>query len=104
MIESVDSDAIYRVLDHFKKSKKFKLSIEKLDKVMQNIGRGQFTYDVFKAAFDSDPKLQNLVTDFNKDTIELKSSELDDVTNTAPKNSDTVSKMAQAATDLKNGL
>ena len=39
---------------------------------MQNQGRGQFSYDVFKAAYDSDPKLQQLVTNFDQDKIEFK--------------------------------
>ena len=72
---------------------------------MQNMGRGQFTYDVFKAAYDADPKLQQLVKNFDKDTIELKTSETDDVEG-LPGNpgrpEDTVGKMAKNATDLSD--
>lgn len=77
--------------------------MKKLDKYMQNQGRGQFTYEVFKAAYDADPKLQQLVTNFDQDKIEFKDSEMDDVGG-LPGNpgrpSDTVSKMAKSAVDL----
>jgi hypothetical protein len=88
-----------------KDSGKFKLSIQKLDKLMQNMGKGNFTYDLFKAAYDADPRLQKLVTNFDKLNIELKSSETDDVAN-LPGNpgrpEDTVGKMAKNAVDLKS--
>jgi hypothetical protein len=69
---------------------------------MQNTGRNQFNFDVFKAAYDSDPRLQSIVTNFDKEKIELKTSELDDVSNDAKKagTADTVGDMAKNATDL----
>lgn len=72
---------------------------------MQNMGRGQFTYDVFKAAYDADPKLQELVKNFDKNKIDLKTSEVDDVEKIKgnpgrPK--DTVGQMAKNATDLSD--
>jgi len=77
----------------------------KLNKFMQNQGRGQFNYDVFKAAYDADPKLQELVTNFDQEKIEFKDSEMDDVSK-LPGNpgrpSDTVGKMAKNAVDLKD--
>jgi hypothetical protein len=80
------------------------LSMIKLDKFMQNQGRGSFDYETFKAAYDSDPKLQELVTNFDKDKIEFKQSEVDDVAGAVPGNpgrpSDTVGKMAKNAVDL----
>ena len=79
--------------------------MKKLDKFMQNQGRGQFSYDVFKAAYDSDPKLQQLVTNFDQDKIEFKDSEVDDVEKikgNPGRPSDTVGKMAKNAVDLKD--
>lgn len=74
---------------------------------MQNQGRGQFTYDVFKAAYDADPKLQELVKNFDQNKIEFKKSEVDDVED-LPGNpgrpSDEVGKMAKNATDLGDEL
>lgn len=70
---------------------------------MRNQGKGNFNYDVFKAMYDADPRLQELVTNFNQDKIEFKTSEVDDVAKLpgkpgAPR--DTVGKMAKNATDL----
>ena len=74
---------------------------------MQNQGIQQFNYDTFKAAYDADPRLQELVKNFDKNTIELKQSETDDVEG-LPGNpgrpSDTVGQMASNATDLCSGL
>ena len=68
---------------------------------MQNQGRGQFTYDVFKAAYDSDPRLQTLVTNFDQNTIELKSDEMDDVpADNTDAGGDSIGTMAKRATDL----
>lgn len=68
---------------------------------MQNMGRGQFSYDVFKAAYDEDPKLQELVTNFDQKKIELKSSETDDLSPSKDTSSgNKISSMAKRATDL----
>ena len=74
---------------------------------MQNQGIQQFSYDTFKAVYDADPRIQELVKNFDKNTIELKQSETDDV-ESLPGNpgrpSDTVGQMASNATDLGNNL
>ena len=74
---------------------------------MQNQGRGQFDYETFKAAYDADPRLQELVKNFDKEKIELKQSEVDDVEG-LPGNpgrpSDEVGQMAKNATDLGDEL
>lgn len=79
------------------------LSIAKLDKYMRNQGKGNFDYDSFKAMYDSDPRLKQLVTNFDKEKIEFKQSEVDDVAK-LPGNpgapSDTVGNMAKNATDV----
>ena len=69
---------------------------------MQNTGRNQFNFDVFKAAYDSDPRIQYLVTNVDQEKIELRTSELDDVSGDAKTASDdaTVSNMAKRATNL----
>jgi predicted glycosyltransferase involved in capsule biosynthesis len=53
--------------------------MSKLDKFMQNQGRGQFNYEAFKAMYDNDPKLKQLIKNFDKEKIELKQDEVDDV-------------------------
>ena len=46
---------------------------------MRNQGEGNFDYDSFKVMYDGDPKIQQLVTNFDQDKIEFKQSEVDDV-------------------------
>ena len=75
-------------------------SIEKLDGYMQNIGEKSFTFDTFKAAYDTDTRIQELVTDFNKDTISLKDSEMDDVSKKHNRSKNDVSTMAKRATKV----
>ena len=73
---------------------------------MQNVGNQQFSYDSFKAEYDSDPKLQDIVKDFNKDTITLKGSSMDDVNpadfknDGRPRSKNKVNQMAKRAVDL----
>ena len=103
--EGVDSDFIYNVLRQQEAAGVAALSMIKLDKFMQNQGAGNFDYEVFKAAYDADPRLQELVTNFDQDKIEFKSSEVDDVKNikgNPGRPSDTVGKMAKNAVDLKD--
>ena len=70
---------------------------------MQNQGSGNFDYESFKAMYDADPRIQQLVTNFDQDKIEFKGSEVDDVKNikgNPGRPSDTVGKMAKNAVDL----
>jgi hypothetical protein len=67
---------------------------------MQNIGNQQFSYDTFKAAYDSDPKLQDIVKKFDQDSITLKTSEIDDINPSRSKSTNKVSQMAKRAVDL----
>jgi hypothetical protein len=80
------------------------LSMKKLDKYMRNQGKGNFDFESFKAMYDADPKIQQLVTNFDQDKIEFKTSEVDDVAGAVPGNpgapSDTVGNMAKNATDV----
>ena len=85
--------------------------MKKLDKYMQNQGNGQFDFEVFKQAYDSDPRLKQLVTNFDKDKIELKQSEMDDVAGAAADgaaataaDANSVADMAKSATDLGSKL
>ena len=66
---------------------------------MRNSDKQQFSYETFVAAIESDPRLQNIVTNYTKDTIELKQSEVDDLNKTNP-GADTVGQMAARATDV----
>lgn len=67
---------------------------------MQNIGNQQFTYDSFKAAYDSDPKVKEIVKDFDQQRVTLKTSEIDDVNPSRTKSKNKVSQMAKRAVDI----
>lgn len=70
---------------------------------MRSAGVQQFSYETFVAAHQSDPRLQKIVTNFNKDQIDFKQSEVDDLN--APQGDDNdVAQMAQRATDLGDKL
>ena len=73
---------------------------------MKKQGRGQFSFDVFKAAYDSEPKLQELVKNFDKEVINLKADSMDDVPNVKQDSgeNDKVSQMAKSATDLSKSI
>ena len=68
---------------------------------MRNVGNQQFDYDTFKNAFDSDNKIKSLVKDFDKDSITLKTSEMDDLKLTKRKKKNTVSQISKRTVDLK---
>jgi hypothetical protein len=68
---------------------------------MRNIGNQQFDYETFKVAYDSDNKIKSIVKDFDKETITLKTSEVDNLKTTKHKKKNTVSNMAKKAVDLK---
>jgi hypothetical protein len=67
---------------------------------MQNTGNQQFTYDSFKAAYDSDPKIKDIVKDFDQNTVTLKTSELDDINPSKGQSKNKISQMAKRAVDL----
>lgn len=70
---------------------------------MRSAGVQQFSYDTFVAAHQADPRLKNIITNFNKTEINFKQSEVDDLN--APQGDDNdVSQMAKRATDLGANL
>jgi len=80
------------------------ISVERLDKIMHNVGNEHFDYESFKMAYDSDDRLKEIITDFDKDTITIKTSEVDDVktSGTAPKDpAADVNRMAMNATNRR---
>ena len=70
---------------------------------MANVGAVQFSYDTLKAAYDSDPKISEIIADFTQETVTLKTSEVDDLkTKKKSRNKNKVSQMAKKAVDLKD--
>jgi hypothetical protein len=81
------------------------LPMAKLDAFMQKQGLGQFSFETFKVAYDTDPRIKNLIKNFDKDKIEFKQDETEDLpTATEPAADNTVSNMAKSATDLGDNL
>jgi hypothetical protein len=76
------------------------MSIAQLDKVMQNAGLPHFDFEMFKAAYDSMPDVQNLVKNFDQDKIEIAIDAVDNLSTPSADGSDDVEKMAKRATDL----
>ena len=79
--------------------------MSKLDAYMQNQGQGQFDFEVFKAAYDSDPRMQELVTNFDDNKIELGQHDADSLPTGGDDTGDSkVAAMADRATDLDDTL
>lgn len=89
---------------HFEKPSKDKIkegSINiDLNKVMQNMGGESFVYGTFKNAYDSDPRVKEMVKDFSDDGVTLKTKEdAEQAPTSSDDGGDKVSQMAQNATD-----
>jgi len=105
VIGSADSkgDAVFL---HFNKPtpNSIKQGVRNLDlnKLMQNVGAEQFDFETFKSAYDTDPRVKTMIKNFDKDGIEPKTQKEreEGVASSGPDGADTVSQMAQRATDL----
>lgn len=94
---------------HFSKPKKqdIKPDAKNLDlnKIMQNMGREQFDYGTFKAAYDTDPRIKTMVHDFNYTGVQPKTTNLlDKPSSDKDVEGDKVADMAKNATDLGDNL
>jgi len=75
-----------------------------INDIMEKMGLPQFTYDSFKAAYDADPQIQEIVDNFSSEGIEINAEEKDDGVVDKDTDSNAVSKMAKAATDLSDNI
>jgi hypothetical protein len=72
-----------------------------LNKIMQNMGGEAFAYGTFKNAYDSDPRVKEMVKNFSEAGIDLKTKEdADQTPQGGEEGGDTVAQMAQSATDV----
>jgi hypothetical protein len=85
------------ILQHLqsKLGKGAQVPISAVSNLMRNVGYG-LTYDDFKKMYDSNPELQNLVGNFNQDTITIGKSD-DEMPGDQEGGEDTVDQMAQTA-------
>ena len=100
MSEGLDTSKLYQVLTVLKRKGFDEVPIDRLDQYMRNIGNAQFSYDIFKSAYDQDLKIQDIVTDFDKNKISFKTSEIDDIKTKKRSKKDTVGTMAKRATKV----
>lgn len=78
------------------------MTFDELNQTMKNIGKQQFDYRTFKAAYDSDQRIQSMVANFNKEGLALNTDvEADEDPQDPQQNIDgdeEVSQMAKRAT------
>jgi hypothetical protein len=67
---------------------------------MMRMGNQQFDYDVFKAAYDMDDRVQGITKNFDKDMIELVSNNDFEAPQRGADPEADVSNMAKRATDV----
>jgi len=102
--EAVDTATLLQVLlTKAKDDSNVDISFTELNDVMGGMGDQQFDYDVFKAAYDMDQRIQGIVKNFDKETITLVSnSDFDAPGGAGQGDGDEVSAMAKRATNLKD--
>jgi hypothetical protein len=71
---------------------------------MMRMGNQQFDYDVFKAAYDLDDRVQSITKNFDKDKIELVSNNDFEAPGAPADPKADVSAMAKRATDVGDKL
>tara|TARA_X000001036_G_scaffold426167_1_gene453245 strand:+ start:112 stop:330 length:219 start_codon:yes stop_codon:yes gene_type:complete len=72
---------------------------------MRNVLQVQFTYDVFKSAYDADKGLADLVKNFDKEKVTFNTGDsADDLPPQAASQDNTVANMAKSATNADAGL
>lgn len=76
------------------------LSWAALNKILQNIGEEQIDYEDFKIMHDSNQTIQNLVHQFDKSGIELKTTSIEEKPD-REESKKAINKMAKSAIDPK---
>jgi len=70
---------------------------------MAAMGVEQFSYETFKAIYDSDQRLQKIVKNFTQEQVDFVQDSVDALPQSQPQG-DAVGQMAQNATDLGASL
>lgn len=74
------------------------IKVDQLNKMLAGMGVEQFSYDVFAAAHN-DPRVKNIIKNFNSDEIYFKQDSVDGI-DQAGTGGDAVGQMAKRATDV----
>ena len=68
---------------------------------MRNNKIPEFNYDLFKMAYDTDPRIQQLVKNFDQQSVEFSKGSVDNLTKDIDSSGSKVKQMAMQAVDLK---
>lgn len=72
-----------------------------LNRYMRNNKVPEFTYDSLKVAYDTDPRIQKLIGDFDQKQISFNQGSVDSLTKSAEQKKSNVHNMAMKAVNLK---
>jgi len=84
-----------------KNSGKSNVRMGDLNRYMRNGKVPEFTYDTLKVAYDTDPRLQKLIGNFDKNQISFNQGSVDNLTKSAEQKKSNVHNMAMKAVNLK---
>lgn len=68
-------DALLMIVTHLKSSGIEKLTMNKMNSLLRNVGYPQMNYDVFKQVVDSNPNIKGMIKDFNEKEIVVQGDE-----------------------------
>lgn len=68
---------------------------------MRNTKVPEFSYDTLKVAYDTDPRLQQLIQNFDQHKVEFNGGSVDALMKTADPGKSKIKSMAMQAIDLK---
>lgn len=84
-----------------KNSGKTRVPFAVLNKYMHNGKIPEFNFDTFKVAYDTDPKLQTIISNFDQNHIEFSRGSIDNLEKSADQRKSNISNLAKKAVDLK---
>jgi hypothetical protein len=68
---------------------------------MHNSKVPEFNYDTFKVVYDTDPRLQQLIKNFDQNHIEFSQGSIDNLEKSVDQRKSNISNMAKQAVNLK---
>ena len=72
-----------------------------LNRYMRNKKVPEFTYDTLKVAYDTDPRIQSLIGDFDQTQVSFNQGSVDSLTKSKDQQKSNVHNMAMKAVNLK---
>jgi uncharacterized protein YdcH (DUF465 family) len=69
---------------------------------MQNSKIPEFTYDTLKVLYDTDPRLQQIIKNFDQNHVEFSQGSIDNLEKSVDQRKSNISNLAKQSVDLKN--